>query len=102
LSKNSPTWALHGDEGQVGKHAGDDLDWMPTTSVDWAGRSSVSMWSSRRCEWGQMAARARDRWRGTRGKGDDGRSVDRCLSMAVDGSGRLVALARSMWGCQLD
>jgi hypothetical protein len=102
LSENSPTWALHGDAGQAGKHAGDGLDWRTSALVDWAGRSSASVWSSRRCGWG--------RWWPGRGidsevpaeKGADGGSVDRCLPVAVDGSGRLVALTRSPWGCQLN
>jgi hypothetical protein len=35
-------------------------------------------------------------------KGVDGGSVDRRLPVAADESERLVALARSPWGCQLD
>jgi hypothetical protein len=35
-------------------------------------------------------------------KGADGGSVDRCLPVLTDGSGRLVVLARSPWGYQLD
>jgi hypothetical protein len=57
LSENSPTQALHGNAGPVGKHAGDGLDWRPTMSVDWAGRSSASVWSLRRCEWGADGGR---------------------------------------------
>jgi hypothetical protein len=35
-------------------------------------------------------------------KGADGGSLDRCLLVMADGSGRLVALTRSPWGCQRD
>jgi hypothetical protein len=35
-------------------------------------------------------------------KGADGSSVDRCLPVAADGLGRLMALTWSPWGCQLD
>jgi hypothetical protein len=69
LSENSLTRALHGDAGQAGKHTVDDLDWRPWAPIDWEGRSSASVWSSRRCEWGQMVVGAQDRRQGTRGKG---------------------------------
>jgi hypothetical protein len=56
LLEDSPTWALHGDAGQVGKHIGDGLDWRPSAPLEWAGKSSASVWSSRKCEWGQTVA----------------------------------------------
>jgi hypothetical protein len=43
-----------------GTHIGDSLDWRPSAPVDWARRSSTLVWSSRRCEWKQTVAGARD------------------------------------------